>query len=474
MASLTQNSSGFLAKLSALVGAPEDALCLLISILLGFPLALIHRYTLYGQDPINQHLYFIICGVLLGFWNYGWSILHPIITVCVTYAIIKRLGSTKQCVQASFLFNMAYLFYGYLTTSTEDYDIKWTMPQCVLALRLIGLSFNVWDGSKPDSELSAFQKQTAIKEHPTLLEIAAFSFFPGSFLVGPQFSMKRYQDYVNNRLINKSGNSESLPDCIIPGIQRSSLGFVYLAFYQIGNQFFPEKYLLSSNFENLNFVQRCFSVGIWGRINLYKYISCWLMTEGVCTAFGLTYNGKDSSGNLKWDGCANVELLTFENATQYDHYIQSFNINTNHWSAEYVYKRLKFLGSKLYSQIATLAFLAVWHGFHSGYYMCFIMEFIIMYFEKDMVPVLKKHEQLQLLVKENFVARFAFWILLKVYTLIFMGYAIVPFVYLSYPKYMQVYGSIYYCGHVIFFSYPLLAPFIKKAIRQSRPRSHQE
>lgn len=103
----------------------------------------------------------------------------------------------------------------------------------------------------------------------------------------------------------------------------------------------------------------------------------------VCTAFGLTYNGKDSSGNLKWDGCANVELLTFENATQYDHYIQSFNINTNHWSAEYVYKRLKFLGSKLYSQIATLAFLAVWHGFHSGYYMCFIMEFIIMYFEKD-------------------------------------------------------------------------------------------
>lgn len=35
-------------------------------------------------------------------------------------------------------------------TSTDDYDIKWTMPQCVLALRLIGLSFNLLDGQKPE------------------------------------------------------------------------------------------------------------------------------------------------------------------------------------------------------------------------------------------------------------------------------------------------------------------------------------
>lgn len=39
---------------------------------------------------------------------------------------------------------------GYYTTSTQDYDIKWTMPQCVLTLRLIGLAFNLWDGNKHD------------------------------------------------------------------------------------------------------------------------------------------------------------------------------------------------------------------------------------------------------------------------------------------------------------------------------------
>lgn len=35
------------------------------------------------------------------------------------------------------------------------------------------------------------------------------------------------------------------------------------------------------------------------------------------------------------------------------------------------------------SQGITLLFLAVWHGFHLGYYVCFFMEFIVMLFEKD-------------------------------------------------------------------------------------------
>jgi len=103
----------------------------------------------------------------------------------------------------------------------------------------------------------------------------------------------------------------------------------------------------------------------------------------VCITFGLTYNGKNPDGSARWDGCANVKLRRFETATQFNHYILSFNINTNHWCAEYIYKRLKFLGSKIYSQILTLLFLALWHGFHSGYYHCFFMEFVVMYFERD-------------------------------------------------------------------------------------------
>lgn len=31
-----------------------------------------------------------------------------------------------------------YLLAGYYYTATEEYDIKWTMPHCVLMLKLVG------------------------------------------------------------------------------------------------------------------------------------------------------------------------------------------------------------------------------------------------------------------------------------------------------------------------------------------------
>lgn len=47
---------------------------------------------------------------------------------------------------------MAYLllYVEYFMTETEKYDIKWTIPHCVLTLRLIGQAFDVYDGTKKD------------------------------------------------------------------------------------------------------------------------------------------------------------------------------------------------------------------------------------------------------------------------------------------------------------------------------------
>lgn len=36
------------------------------------------------------------------------------------------------------VFMQGYLLAGYYYTATQEYDIKWTMPQCVLTLKLIG------------------------------------------------------------------------------------------------------------------------------------------------------------------------------------------------------------------------------------------------------------------------------------------------------------------------------------------------
>lgn len=107
---------------------------------------------------------------------------------------------------------------------------------------------------------------------------------------------------------------------------------------------------------------------------------------------GITFNGVDENGKADWSGCTNIKLLVFENTQRFQHYIDSFNVQTNHWVAEYVFKRLRFLGNRNYSQLGALVFLALWHGFHSGYYMCFAMEFIVMVFEREVISIFRRRK----------------------------------------------------------------------------------
>nr|CAD7202608.1 unnamed protein product [Timema douglasi] len=338
--------SSHLGNIANYLGATEPALRLLLSILIGYPLTLIHRFTLYGKSTLHQHIFFIVSGLSIGYFNYGWEVLHSMASILVTYTVLFTMGGSLISVAITFIFSMTYLLAGYYATGTETYDIKWSMPQCVLTLRLIGLAFDLYDGKKPAELLSNDQKKAALSKIPSLLEVAGHTYFPSSFLVGPQFSMRRYQDFVSGEFREKNTYS-----------------------------------LLCS--QMLPFVKKCLVLGFWGKMTLYKYISCWLISEGVCICSGLTYNGKTPDGQIKWDGCANVKLRVFEGATKFGHFIASFNINTNNWVSQYVYKRLKFMGNRYISQAAALMFLAVWHGLHTGYYMCFAMEFLVMKLEKD-------------------------------------------------------------------------------------------
>ena len=65
----------------------------------------------------------------------------------------------------------------------------------------------------------------------------------------------------------------------------------------------------------------------------------------------------------------------------------------------YVYKRLKFLNNRYVSQLSALVFLAVWHGWHSGYYLTFFNEFIVINFEKDFSAIWAKSSKFVVLTK---------------------------------------------------------------------------
>ena len=64
---------------------------------------------------------------------------------------------------------------GYVYTETEGYDICWTMPHCVLSLKLIGLTFDCYDGERArrlgEGVLSKDQRKSFLPDNPSLLEM---------------------------------------------------------------------------------------------------------------------------------------------------------------------------------------------------------------------------------------------------------------------------------------------------------------
>lgn len=168
-------------------------------------MALVYRKFIQPKSTLQTHLFIILTGLALGVFNYGYEVYHSIIAILASYILIQMFFATSLLVATTFIFHMSYLLLGYYFTGTETYDIKWTMPHCVLVLRLIGLSFDISDGQEDEKNLSTENKKTALKTPPNLLEISSYVFFPASFLVGPQFSYRRYQSFINkefNKYVN--------------------------------------------------------------------------------------------------------------------------------------------------------------------------------------------------------------------------------------------------------------------------------
>lgn len=188
-------------------------------------------------------------------------------------------NSPKQLVAINLVFHMVYLLTGYFFTESNDYDILWTTPHCVLALRMIGFAFDVADGRKPKDSLSKDQVDCALNPIPSLLELSAFAYFPGSFLIGPQFAFKRYQRFIDGEYAQYKGFVKA-------GLIRMGLGILYLTVRQVGTMMLPDNYFLTDAYRNQAFIWRLIYLGIWGKFSLYKYISCWLLTEGGLMCLG--------------------------------------------------------------------------------------------------------------------------------------------------------------------------------------------
>jgi len=440
------SSPSWTASLATSLGTPESGLRLVLGQLAGYPLLLVYRRLLASRDTNTQHLYFSLSGLLLAYWVIGDGVTHSLYSILATYIILLVSGGTLASVVVSFTLNMTYLMAGYWYMAGAEYDISWTMPQCVLCLRLIGLTWDVYDGArqkKDPNSVSKDQAKTALSTSPNILEMLSHSFFIGGYFVGPQFNLAKYRQLVCPQY------QASLPSSPIKfGLTRLAISICYMTAHVLGSAYLPELWPTSEHFTSTPLLVKLVLLPIWCKLILAKYLSMWLMAEGVCAISGLSLTVSES-GPPDWTGCANVKLRRLESATMFGHYIQAFNINTNSWVMNYVYKRLRFLNNRHISQASTLVFLAVWHGWHSGYYLTFFNEFIVMNFEKEFSSVWSKSVKAARW-KEHPAYDTITAILGWIYVHIFLPHCFLPFPLLFASRFIPAYTSLFYIQYLFF------------------------
>ncbi|SPP76564.1 lysophospholipid acyltransferase 5 [Drosophila guanche] len=439
------SDAGLMGAIANVGGVTPEALRLLLTLMAGYPIAAV--YTKYiAEVPFKtlHHIFFFSCGAGLCYFNYGADTYHSLLGILVTYLLVLFLRhNIKLMIGLNFVFHMTYLLLGYFFTSSNEYDILWTMPHCILVLRMIGFGFDVSDGLKAPEALSNEQKETALPQVPSLLELLAFAYFPSGFLIGPQFPLRRYQKFINGDYRQHEGNVEA-------GMRRLATGVFYLIVCQVGLSFLPDSYFLTPEFAQVGFIKRIYLLGFWAKFCLYKYISCWLLTEGALIYIGFSYKGKDEHGQPDWSGCSNVKLILLETGNTMEHYVQSFNVNTNQWVGQYIYKRLRFLNNRTISYGAALGFLAIWHGYHSGYYMAFVMEYIVVTTEKQITNFYDKVvlPQYGHFLNNSDMYKVLYFVALKSYNIVFMGWCLAAFVFLKYERWIVVFGAVNYYGFI--------------------------
>ncbi|KAG0266623.1 hypothetical protein DFQ27_009630 [Actinomortierella ambigua] len=519
---------GLTQSLSEASGVPEPSLRLLLTVLAGYPISIVYRLiflnktsTIIGEHARNWFL--VVMGLLMSYYFNSLDIIHPLTTAIGTWLICKTVGMVAPrnralAASTSFVFNFGYLLTSYKYAATEEYDICYTMQQCVQCLRMIGYAMDFMDGQpkskkeKPSSTGSgngsvgdgggvvapssvapeeknaaavvappaavaqapvprektpiSFGRDIALGQLPTLPETIAYAFFPFAFLVGPQFSFSLYKKFITMDLFAvpipaTAGKEEvdaatrATANGVIPqGSLRYAtrcffLGVFYLALGQVLAGFFPTVALLGKDYVVRPMPEKLFIFWWTGKTILNKYLGIWTIAEGPCVLSGLTFNGYDQQGRPEWDGLRNVNPLGYEFATSLAQIITSFNMNTNHWAKLYVFKRLRFLGNKNLSALGVLLFLAVWHGTHPGYFICFGLEFLDMETERRLRLRIGKPVQQWLEKKQGAVGKVlrAVWATFTwALTTSALYFACIPFDLLQFDKSMTAMRAIHFAG----------------------------
>ncbi|KAJ4367002.1 Lysophospholipid acyltransferase [Neocucurbitaria cava] len=441
------------------LGNSADELKLVFSFYLSYPLAAALK-RLPDREPWKKNLFIISVSMfyLVGLFDL-WSGLRTILISAIgAYAISSQINSPYMP-WIGFVFLMGHMsvnhIYRQAVNDPSVFDI--TGAQMVLVMKLTAFCWNVQDGRLPESELSEFQKEHAIRTMPGLLDYAGYVFFFPAIMAGPAFDYCDYSQYISTTMFALPPGTDAsqapptrkqrkIPRSGTPAAIKGVYGTLWLiAFLKFSGWYYPA-FFLGSEYMKYGFFRRIWQLYMLGVTTRMKYYAVWSLSEGACILSGIGYNGIDPATNrAKWDRLTNIKPLEIETAQNARAYLGFWNINTNHWLRNYMYLRVTPKGQKpgFRATLATFVTSAFWHGFYPGYYLAFILASFVQTVAKNgrrmIRPLFMTPDGNTPLSSKRYYDIFTLLL-----TQVVFAFTVAPFILLGFSDTLKVWARVYF------------------------------
>ncbi|KIY45977.1 MBOAT-domain-containing protein [Fistulina hepatica ATCC 64428] len=440
------------------VGASVDQVKLIFCLLIAYPLGSV--FIRMPSSVTNSRHFFNIAIAsffffpVLGIYSAFFQLLADIL---VTYFITKHVRS------AAMPWIVFALVMGHLTVNHAirvifnlSYEtIEITGPQMVLTMKLTTFAWNVHDGRRPAEDLDKWQSARRITEFPSLTAFLGYSlYFPG-VLVGPYLDYSEYDALVTEKLfdgVETKGNRKIPSGRKRVAYMRMLLGLFYLGIFVLFGPSYNYHVGLTPWFLEQNLFKRIAFFQLFGVVERTKYYAIWTLTEGASILTGLGFTGFGPKGETKWDGASNIVAKEVELPTNFKGLLDHWNMKTNIWLRECIYKRVTPKGKKpgFKSSMLTSLTSAFWHGVSTGYYLTFVTGAFI----TTVARLVRANVRPLFLPAEGqppSVWKRAYDILGTVVCVLILNYAASPFMLLTVSASVQVWSALKFYGHVMIF-----------------------
>jgi len=439
-------------SLAEATGQDIETLNYILGMFMCYPLGIIMAMLPYGK---SKHLFSFILGAFLLQFTIGKQWIHQLISSMLAYVMFLVLPA-KQAKFYVPLMTMVYITLGHLHRQYINYlgwDLDFTGAQMVLTMKLYSMAFNLYDGEQlakgtPDRAAKKCAPM-AISSVPGLLEFLGYTFCFSNILAGPAFEYKIYENAANGSLMYTADGKPrgKIPGSLWPTLKNLLISLVCLGLFVVGNGAFPildaadpqhsTPAVLTDEMLSKPFYYRYGYAWIALMFVRQKYYFAWKNAEGAQNIWYAGFEGFDEkTGEAKgWENSNNIDVITFETATNLKTLSGAWNKKTANWLARYVYMRT---GGSL---VATYGMSAFWHGFYPGYYLFFLS-----------IPIPTACERL---AKKKLTPRFSpdrfslYGILSSIATSLVIQHMIMAFMLLSFEWSYNFLKSQYFFSHIL-------------------------